>query len=129
MATTDSTVLQGLDPTSSLLLYLIRVTLDDNGAWEWNLRLVGVVSAIVLLLIKWTFRKAYGIDWFSLTNAIVTGLGAVVVVYLNAYASEAMTGFSGRKSLRLCWSWSLCQEESCSCSYSTRHFYFSHRAV
>ena len=95
MTTIDAAVLQGLDPTSSFLLYLIRVTLDDNGAWEWNLRVVGVVSAIVLLLIKWNFHKAYGIEWFSLTNAIVTGFGAVVVVYLNSYASVAMTGIPG----------------------------------
>jgi hypothetical protein len=102
MATTESALAQGLDPISSFLLYAIRVTLDDNGAWEWNLRLVGVVSAIVLMVIKLTFHKAYGVDWFSLMNAIVTGFGAVAVVYLNSYASETMTGFQGRKIFEYC---------------------------
>jgi hypothetical protein len=59
---------QGLDTISLFLLHFIKVTLDDNGAWEWNLRLVAVVSAVVLAAIKFMFHKAYGIDWFSLTK-------------------------------------------------------------
>jgi hypothetical protein len=93
---------QGLDPISLFLLNFIKVTLDDNGAWEWNLRLVAVVAALVLAAIKLIFHKAYGIDWFSLTNAIVTGFGAAAIVYLNTFASEPMTGVAGTSKRGKC---------------------------
>lgn len=84
-----------LDPISSTLLYLIKITLDDNGAWEWNPRVVGLLSGIILFAIRSAFHKKYGIDWFSFVNAIVTGFGAVAVIYLDFYASEKMTGMAG----------------------------------
>jgi hypothetical protein len=87
--------MQALDPISSSLLYFIKVTLDDNGAWGWNLRLVGVISAVILIFIKQTFRKAYGIDWFSLVNSAVTGFAAAAIVYLDFFASETLTGIAG----------------------------------
>lgn len=77
------------------LLSFIKLTLDDNGAWDWNFRVVGLVSAAVLLAIKMTCHKAYGIDWYSQVNAIVTGLGAVAIVYLDYFASEELTGVPG----------------------------------
>jgi hypothetical protein len=95
--TSGNATAHALDPISSSLLYFIKVYLDDNGAWEWNLRFVGVVSALVLTAIRLVFHKAYGVDWFSLANAIVTGFGALAIVYLNVFASEAMTGLSGKK--------------------------------
>lgn len=77
------------------LLSFIKLTLDDNGAWDWNFRFVGLVAAAVLLAIKMTCHKAYGIDWYSQVNAIVTGLGAVAIVYLDYFASEELTGVPG----------------------------------
>jgi hypothetical protein len=94
----DSTLMEqrGLDTISLFLVNGIRNTFDVHGAWEWNLRLVGVVAAVFLAVIKMTMKKSYGIDWFSFANAIITGFGAIAVVYLNVYASEAMTGIPGR---------------------------------
>lgn len=83
------------DIIASSLLAFIKVVLDDNGAWDWNLRVVAGVSMMVLYFIKVTCRKAYGIDWYSQVNAIVTGLGAASVAYLDAYASEELTGTPG----------------------------------
>jgi hypothetical protein len=107
---------QGLDTISLFLLNFIKVTLDDNGAWEWNLRVVAVVSAVVLAAIKFVFHKAYGIDWFSLTNAIVTGFGAAAIVYLNTFASEAMTGVAGTSTRGKC-----CNTAVCTYSQQLRH--------
>eukprot|EP00545_Synedropsis_sp_CCMP1620_P005731 CAMPEP_0119007922 /NCGR_PEP_ID=MMETSP1176-20130426/3339_1 /TAXON_ID=265551 /ORGANISM="Synedropsis recta cf, Strain CCMP1620" /LENGTH=239 /DNA_ID=CAMNT_0006960157 /DNA_START=32 /DNA_END=748 /DNA_ORIENTATION=- len=83
-----------LDPISVALLSFIKVALDDNGAWEWNPRVVGIVSGIVLFAIRSAFHKAHGIDWFSFVNAVVTGLGAAAVIYLDFFASEKMTGIA-----------------------------------
>ena len=90
---------QGLDAISLFLLNVIHNTLDIHGAWEWNLRLVGMIAAVFLGVIKVTMKKSFGIDWFSFANAIITGLGAIAVVYLNVYASETMTGIPGMLSL------------------------------
>jgi hypothetical protein len=86
---------RGLDPISLFLLNVIHNTLDIHGAWEWNLRLVGIIAAVFLAAIRITMKKSYGIDWFSFANAIITGVGAIAVVYLNVYASETMTGIPG----------------------------------
>jgi hypothetical protein len=94
MSTTTSNM-EDLDPISSALLSMIKFTLDDNGAWDWNPRVVGLVSGVVLYAIRSAFHKAHGIDWFSQVNALVTGFGAAAVVYLDIFASEKMTGLAG----------------------------------
>jgi hypothetical protein len=87
--------MEDLDPISTALLSLIKITLDDNGAWDWNPRVVGLISGLVLYVIRSAFHKAHGIDWFSLVNAIITGFGAATVIYLDVFASEKMTGLAG----------------------------------
>ena len=86
---------EGLDPISNFLITAIESTLDANGAWEWDYRIVGLVSALIFLFIKLTIGETHKIAWYGWIHSIVTALGAVVVVYLDYYAAEPLTGLPG----------------------------------
>lgn len=66
--------------------------LDELGAWEWDLRLVAVISAFLLASIRYVLRKRLGIDWYAFVHASIAAVGAVVCVYLDVVASEVLTG-------------------------------------
>lgn len=82
---------EGLDSLTRLILSCVAV-LDHYGAWQWNLRLVGVVSAAIFAAIRLTFGKKRGIDWYALTHAIISAYGSLACVYLDLFAAEALTG-------------------------------------
>lgn len=82
-----------LDPISIGMLRLIA-QLDDLNAWEWNLRLVGIATAVSLALIRALFGKTLGVDWYALVHACISAGGSIICVYLNVFASETLTGAS-----------------------------------
>jgi len=78
---------------SKILLGNIGI-LDSYGAKEWRLRVVTVVSAVVFLGIKKTIGDKRKIDWDALANAIITGIGSLICMYLDYDAAEYLTGVS-----------------------------------
>jgi hypothetical protein len=90
---------EGVGPVTTGILSLIKI-LDDYGAWEWNLRVVGLVTVLVLWCVRATLQKKRGIDWYACVHAMVTGLGSMACVYLDLFAAETLTGTS--EPLRSC---------------------------
>lgn len=80
-----------LDPISKVMLFQIAI-LDDYGAWNWDLRIVGVVSFLLLGGIRVVFGKRLGIDWYAFLHAIISTAGSFMCLYLDIMASEALTG-------------------------------------
>ena len=80
--------------TEAKLLSLIQSFDDLTGApgWAQSSRLIGFVTCVVLFLVVKLVGKAYGVNWCSLLHAIVVGSMSAVAVYINTYASEALTG-------------------------------------
>lgn len=87
---------ESLDSISTLILATIKFTLDDNGAWEWNLRLVGTFSALFFFVFLQLFKNAFEVPWWGLSHASITGFGAMTVCYLDYFVSKEMTGIQGR---------------------------------
>mmetsp|Transcript_30516 Transcript_30516/g.45161 ORF Transcript_30516/g.45161 Transcript_30516/m.45161 type:complete len:269 (-) Transcript_30516:2271-3077(-) len=83
---------KALDPISTTILAIIKVILDDNGSWQWNLRLVGASSAFFFLVHLRLLKNAYGVPWWGLSHALISGIGAMAVCYLDFFASEKITG-------------------------------------
>jgi TLC domain len=66
--------------------------LDDCGGWDWNLRLVGLVSASLLLFVRLALQRKWGIEWYALIHALVSSGGAIICLYLDSTSSELLTG-------------------------------------
>jgi hypothetical protein len=88
-----------IDGVSRLILQVVAL-LDDFGAQTWDLRIVGVATSIFLFGVRLAFNKKYGVDWYALLHALVTGLGSMGAVYLDMVASETLTGTA--EPLRSC---------------------------
>jgi hypothetical protein len=80
-----------LDPPTRLILRWITV-LDDCGGWDWDLRIVGLISACLLLFVRLILQKKWGIDWYALVHALVSSGGAMACLYLDSTSSELLTG-------------------------------------
>lgn len=80
-----------LDPISKGFLYTITF-LDHAGAWEWSLRYTAFYTFLFLGMIRLSIGKRGGIDWYAFIHAIISAVGAFVVLYLDFMASEALTG-------------------------------------
>lgn len=80
-----------MDSTSTKILSLISA-IDRYGAEEWNLRVVAATSAILFLGIRMHMGRKWQIEWDSFIHAIITGIGGLICIYLNANASFHMTG-------------------------------------
>jgi hypothetical protein len=81
-----------IDSWSNLFLVFIDRYLDQNGAWEWNSRVIAIISATVLLVVRWTIYKKGGIEWHAFLHALVTGIGSLVCFYLDQRATPILTG-------------------------------------
>ena len=81
------------DPIARSILSFIA-KLDEWGAATVDLRLLGVVTFFVLLLVRVTMGKHRGVDWYALLHALVTGLGSLMTTYLDVFAAEALTGIA-----------------------------------
>jgi TLC domain len=66
--------------------------LDDSGAWEWPYWKVAATFALVLWGVRAVGQKRMGVDWYALVHAVVSFAGCAAVVYLDAVASEQLTG-------------------------------------
>jgi hypothetical protein len=73
---------------ANTLFHAIKITLDDHGAYDWNLRHVAVLTAILLGIIRITLGKTRGIDWYALFHALLTAGGSLVCVYLSFQSHE-----------------------------------------
>lgn len=78
--------------TSGTFISFIQRFDDVTGSSGWTSIQVAVVTAIVLGTIRYTCRQEYGVNWYSLLHATVTGIGSFVCVWLNVFAAEALTG-------------------------------------
>ena len=83
-----------LDSLSQLILSFSS-SLDSYGAMEWNLRVVAVVTAFILVSVYKFAGKTGGIEWHGFLHALVTGIGGLACVYLDFYASVELTGKPG----------------------------------
>jgi len=87
----DGTGGGAMTPLTESILTHIEL-LDGWGAWEWNLRYVAAAAAVLFWLVRSTMRKKRGVDWYALLHALITASGSLACVYLDAVASEALTG-------------------------------------
>lgn len=85
-----------LDFVSSYLIDSITTVLDENGAWEWDFRIIALVTCAFLFLVKATLHKKHGVDWYALIHSTVVGAAATACIYLNIMAAEKMTGVPGK---------------------------------
>lgn len=108
MAASTETPL-ALSGTASAILSFTSL-LDEYGAETWNLRIVALVAASFFLLIRLFFGKKGGVDWYPLTHATVTGIGAALCMYLDIFWAETMTGLPGM--------WSVCRKKKSHCQYA-----------
>jgi hypothetical protein len=81
----------GVGPVTTGILSVISI-LDACGAWTWNLRLVGLFSALFLWGVRAVLKKKRGIDHYALWHALVSGLGSMACVYLDFFAAETLSG-------------------------------------
>lgn len=82
-----------------LILQFIRL-LDILGARECSLRMVGFYTFAFLGMIRMIFGKTHNVDWWAALHHFVTGVGSAMAVYLDVFASEAVTGIP--EPLRSC---------------------------
>ena len=68
----------------------------DNsfGTHEWTTRQVALVSLISLGLIKALTQEKYGVKWYIVWFAIVSGYLSLICVCLNVFAATELTGTS-----------------------------------
>jgi TLC domain len=66
--------------------------LDSSGAWEWPYWKIAGTFAAVLWGVRMVGQKRLGVDWYAMVHALVSFVGCAAVVYLDAVASERLTG-------------------------------------
>ena len=68
----------------------------DNsfGTHEWTTRQVALVSLISLGIIKALTQEKYGVKWYIVWFAIVSGYLSLICVCLNIFAATELTGTS-----------------------------------
>jgi hypothetical protein len=79
---------------SGSFLSLIHVFDETTGASEWSQspRQVAIISAILLGGIRAVCKQKYGVNWYSLLHAFLTGLLSFICVWLNEFAAVSLTG-------------------------------------
>eukprot|EP00529_Nitzschia_sp_RCC80_P032374 CAMPEP_0113473244 /NCGR_PEP_ID=MMETSP0014_2-20120614/17942_1 /TAXON_ID=2857 /ORGANISM="Nitzschia sp." /LENGTH=217 /DNA_ID=CAMNT_0000366001 /DNA_START=147 /DNA_END=797 /DNA_ORIENTATION=+ /assembly_acc=CAM_ASM_000159 len=76
---------------SSTLISIIDRFDYITGAPNWTSIQVAVVTAIVLGTLRLVCKTAYGVNWYSLFHASVTGICSFVCVWLNVFAGTGIT--------------------------------------
>eukprot|EP00543_Licmophora_paradoxa_P008602 CAMPEP_0202449222 /NCGR_PEP_ID=MMETSP1360-20130828/7962_1 /ASSEMBLY_ACC=CAM_ASM_000848 /TAXON_ID=515479 /ORGANISM="Licmophora paradoxa, Strain CCMP2313" /LENGTH=301 /DNA_ID=CAMNT_0049067071 /DNA_START=46 /DNA_END=951 /DNA_ORIENTATION=+ len=69
---------------------------------EWSPVWIAAVSALFFGAIKILMGKKCGIEWYGFLHAIITGIGALVVIYLNTFASEYLIGIPEPLAVATC---------------------------
>jgi hypothetical protein len=87
-----------LDPTriegtwSAGILWLVQFLDDNLGAAHWETRNVCLVTIVVLAIIRFACKDAYGVTWYQLIHAVVSAYLSFLAVWLNVFAAEPLTG-------------------------------------
>eukprot|EP00591_Stephanopyxis_turris_P012639 CAMPEP_0195511940 /NCGR_PEP_ID=MMETSP0794_2-20130614/4084_1 /TAXON_ID=515487 /ORGANISM="Stephanopyxis turris, Strain CCMP 815" /LENGTH=271 /DNA_ID=CAMNT_0040639631 /DNA_START=122 /DNA_END=937 /DNA_ORIENTATION=- len=79
-----------LDAISNSILSFIDI-LDSYGAASWSLRSVAFTSLAILMGLQ-IQGKVRGVYWHGVVNALITGIGSAMCVYLDVFASDAISG-------------------------------------
>ena len=79
---------------SAGILHLVHWMDEYGGAAEWGTRQVGMVTVVVLGIIRFTCKDAYGVTWYQFVHAIVSGYLSFLAVWLNFFEAETLTGTS-----------------------------------
>ena len=77
---------------SGWLLHQIQSFEEKTGAASWNHWAIALGAASLLFWIRKIINGKYQVQWWALLNALTTGYGSLVCVWLNVEASEALTG-------------------------------------
>jgi hypothetical protein len=93
--------MNGLDRISIFILQFISTYLDKYGAWEWDLNYVALYTTIALGCIRLIFKKYRGIDWYAFIHALISSLGSLACLYLNAVTSAQLSSSSSSLSSSL----------------------------
>lgn len=89
----DEAAVQQLQGTiSGFILDCVEYMDTQWGAAEWTTRQVAVGTVIVLGMIRAMCHEAYGVNWYSLVHAAVTGYGSAMAVWLSVFAAVPLTG-------------------------------------
>ena len=80
---------EAIKGSASYYIIATMHTFDDvTGAPEWSSRHVAIVSAILLGGIRMVMKQKFGVNWYSLVHAFITGLGSFACVWLDVFAAE-----------------------------------------
>lgn len=66
--------------------------LDDGGARTWPHWGVALWTAALFGIVRYVGHKKHGVDWYCLVHAWMSAAGSVMVVYLDVFQSERLTG-------------------------------------
>ncbi|GKY91376.1 hypothetical protein MPSEU_000109900 [Mayamaea pseudoterrestris] len=69
----------------------VAATLEQYGAWNWDLRAVALGTLLILVAVRNICHKKRGIDWYALLHGIVSATGALACMYMDFHAKE-LTG-------------------------------------
>ena len=62
------------------------------GTHEWTTRQIGLASFVFMVSIHSLMGEKYGIRWYALSFAVVSGYLSLICVCLNVFAAEHLTG-------------------------------------
>ena len=79
---------------SAGILRLVQFMDEQWGAAEWGTRQVGIGTVMVLGIIRFTWKDAYGVTWYQFVHAMVSGYLSFLAVWLNVFQAEPLTGTS-----------------------------------
>ena len=78
-------------PLLAKIILSVAASLEQYGAWNWNLGVVALATLVVLIAVRNAFHKKRGVDWYAFLHAIVSALGALACSYIDFHA-ESLTG-------------------------------------
>jgi len=90
----DASLVEEGSIVSAGILRLVQFMDEQWGAAEWGTRQVGVGTVVVLGIIRFTWKDAYGVTWYQFVHAILSGYLSFLAVWLNFFEAETLTGTS-----------------------------------
>jgi hypothetical protein len=99
-ATFDSTVVEGT--LSGYILSFVEYIDTNFGATEWSGRQVALATVLVLGVLRATCKEAYGVSWYTLAHAAVSGYFSAMAVWLSVFAAVPLTDVPEPRRSILC---------------------------
>ena len=90
LASYDASVMDGT--LSDNFLQGIDVLETNLRMDQWEHRSVALGTFLILFMVRQICGEKYGVNWWGLLHSVVTGYLAFVVIFLNAFAAEPLTG-------------------------------------